>query len=162
MDMDAAADALVLEHRRLQSDDAPVITSLLLSGDRIIIANSDSKIRVYSIEKGSLSYMLEGHVGGVWSVDVLDDTLASGSTDNIVRIWDLQSGRCTHIFEGHTATVRCIKITRPERTAAGTDDAAPKQPLVVSCSRDCTLRVWKLPSREDREVVSTKEARVWM
>ncbi len=76
--------------------------------------------------------------------------------DNNIRVWDLQSGRCIHTFGGHTATVRCIKITRPERTAAGTDEAAPEQPLVVSGSRDCTLRVWRLPSREDSEVVSTE------
>ncbi|KLO16591.1 cell division control protein 4 [Schizopora paradoxa] len=140
-----------LEHRRLQhGGSSPAITAVLLADDRIITASDDNRIRVFSFEKNTLSYVLEGHGGGVWAVDVLDDTLVSGSTDTTIRVWDLKAGKCTHTFKGHEATVRCVKIARlDEATAKDGVDNTPGQPLIVSGSRDSTLRVWRLPSYGD-------------
>ncbi|KAF9445551.1 WD40 repeat-like protein [Macrolepiota fuliginosa MF-IS2] len=72
------------------------------------------------------------------------NTLVTGSTDRTVRIWNLSTGVCTHVLRGHEATVRCLGIARPEVSDDG-KEKQPGRPLIVSGSRDGTLRVWTLP-----------------
>ncbi|KAL5529520.1 hypothetical protein ACEPAG_5505 [Sanghuangporus baumii] len=134
-----------------------VVTCLIFSHGRIISASDDNSIHVYSPTTGQLIRSLEGHQGGVWALAATKDTLVSGSTDRTVRIWDLKTGRCTHVFGGHTSTVRCLSIVKPE-TVEWTDDDGitrrerwPKRPLIVTGSRDHTLRVWTLPKSGEEE-----------
>lgn len=55
------------------------------------------------------------------------------------------------MFGGHTSTVRCLAIVKPEivdvENEAGevTQELWPKRPLIVTGSRDHSLRVWTLP-----------------
>ncbi|KAL0946467.1 hypothetical protein HGRIS_012686 [Hohenbuehelia grisea] len=128
-----------------------VVTCLIFSHGRIISASDDSSINVYSPSTGELVRTLEGHHGGVWALAATKDILVSGSTDRTVRIWDLSTGVCTHVFGGHTSTVRCLAIVKPEiidveHEGGGiTREKWPKRPLIVTGSRDHSLRVWTLP-----------------
>jgi F-box and WD-40 domain protein CDC4 len=84
----------------------------------------------------------------VWALAYIGDVLVSGSTDRTVRIWDMERNRCTHIFLGHTSTVRCLQIIEPVNINPDADGPPiwePPYPLIVTGSRDSTLRVWKLP-----------------
>ncbi|KAJ7128365.1 WD40-repeat-containing domain protein, partial [Mycena epipterygia] len=108
-----------------------------------------------------LLHSLDGHEGGIWALAVRDNMLVSlnwnpavavsGSTDRTLRIWDLETGRCTHVFGGHTSTVRCLAIVGPAWVDVVQDNGSiakeewPKWPLIVTGSRDHTLRVWTLP-----------------
>lgn len=149
---------------------ASVVTCLLFSRRRIISASDDHSIHIYDPTDGSQIRMLEGHDGGVWALAVCSrridakipgsipeyhDILVSGSTDRTVRIWDLTTGRNTHVFGGHTSTVRCLAIVRPtwiERDdGSGLKEKWPKRTLIVTGSRDHSLRVWRLPGRRDDE-----------
>jgi F-box and WD-40 domain protein CDC4 len=123
-----------------------VVTCLLLTRGRVISASEDPAILVHSVA-GELLHTLDGHAGGVWTLAATRDTLVSGSTDRTVRVWDLGAGRCTHVFGGHTSTVRCLAVVLPEWVDApdGTRARWPRRPLVVSGSRDNSLRVWMLP-----------------
>ena len=100
---------------------------------------------------------LDGHEGGVWALSATKDVLVSGSTDRTVRIWDLNTGRCTHVFGGHTSTVRCLAIVKPEWVETAGEDGVvrrekwPKRPMIVTGSRDHTLRVWLLPRSDEDE-----------
>jgi F-box and WD-40 domain protein CDC4 len=100
---------------------------------------------------------LDGHEGGVWALAATKDTLVSGSTDRTVRIWDLTTGRCTHVFGGHTSTVRCLAIVKPEWMDIEGEDGVvrrekwPKRSLIVTGSRDHSLRVWLLPRPDEGE-----------
>ncbi|KAI0958053.1 hypothetical protein AcW1_006241 [Taiwanofungus camphoratus] len=134
-----------------------VVTCLIFSHGRIISASDDHSIHVYSPVTGELLRSLDGHEGGVWALAATKNTLVSGSTDRTVRIWDLESGRCTHVFGGHTSTVRCLAIVKPEwidvQNEGGvvTREKWPKRPLIVTGSRDHSLRVWTLPKPGDDE-----------
>ncbi|KAH7343492.1 WD40-repeat-containing domain protein [Rhizoctonia solani] len=138
-----------------------VVTCLLFSRNRIISASDDHQIHVYSPTTGELMLRLEGHEGGVWALAVspnspsaphATDCLVSGSTDRTVRIWDLSNGKCTHVFGGHTSTVRCLAIVKPMWIDVnGRKEKWPKRTLIVTGSRDHTLRVWKLPRHGDPE-----------
>lgn len=134
-----------------------VVTCLIFSHGRIISASDDNSINVYSPITGHLIRALEGHQGGVWALAATKDTLVSGSTDRTVRIWDLKTWNCTHVFGGHTSTVRCLSIVKPEMVDVVGEDMVvrrerwPKRPLIVTGSRDHTLRVWTLPKPGDEE-----------
>jgi F-box and WD-40 domain protein CDC4 len=132
-----------------------VVTCLIFSRDRIISASEDSSIKVYSPATGALLHSLEGHEGGVWALAASKDTLVSSSTDRTIRIWNLSSGACTHVFGGHEATVRCLVIVKPEWIDVGGGatqrEKWPKRSLIVTGSRDKSLRVWDLPREGDAE-----------
>ncbi|KAI0759481.1 WD40-repeat-containing domain protein, partial [Irpex lacteus] len=134
-----------------------VVTCLIFTHGRIISASDDHSIHVYCPTTGTLVRSLDGHEGGVWALAATKNTLVSGSTDRTVRIWDLSTGRCTHVFGGHTSTVRCLAIVKPEwidvENEAGviTRERWPKRPLIVTGSRDHSLRVWTLPRPGDDE-----------
>lgn len=146
---------------------ASVVTCLLFSRRRIISASDDHSIHIYDPITGQQLRMLEGHDGGVWALAVCSrrivtadlnapaqyhDVLVSGSTDRTVRIWDLATGRNTHVFGGHTSTVRCLAIVRPTVVEHdGIVEKWPKRTLIVTGSRDHSLRIWRLPGRRDDE-----------
>ncbi|KAL1660981.1 WD40-repeat-containing domain protein [Schizophyllum commune] len=144
-------------HISFPAHGSSVVTCLLFSHGRIISASDDHSIHVYSPLTGELDMALDGHEGGVWALAASKDTLVSGSTDRTVRIWDLKTGRCTHVFGGHTSTVRCLAIVKPEMVDVEhepgviTREKWPKRPLIVTGSRDHSLRVWTLPRPGDPE-----------
>jgi F-box and WD-40 domain protein CDC4 len=121
-----------------------VVTSLSFDEDKIVSGSDDQTIHIYDLKKGELRMKLTGHEGGVWALNYLENTLVSGSTDRTVRVWDMESGKCTHVFDGHTSTVRCLLIIKP--VIESSVGLSPSTPLIVTGSRDTTLRVWKLPN----------------
>ncbi|KAJ6531583.1 WD40 repeat-like protein [Mycena vulgaris] len=138
-------------HRSFPAHGSSVVTCLVLSKGRVISASDDHSIHVYDPLAGELRLALQGHEGGVWALAATGDVLVSGSTDRTVRIWDLVSGRCTHVFGGHTSTVRCLAVVQPEwvEMEDGRREKWPKRALIVTGSRDHTLRVWTLPRAGD-------------
>ncbi|ORX60004.1 WD40 repeat-like protein [Piromyces finnis] len=121
-----------------------VVTCLQFDDDKIISGSDDNIINIYDTATGKLRKKLTGHTGGVWVLHYYGNTLVSGSTDRTVRIWDIEEGKCTHQFEGHTSTVRCLQILIPTKNSI-TGKMEPECPLIVTGSRDTTLRVWRLP-----------------
>ena len=103
-----------------------------------VLRSDDHSIHIYDTNTGRLRKKLLGHEGGVWALQYYNDSLVSGSTDRTVRVWDMDTGLCTHLFEGHTSTVRCLMIVPPSEENPF--------PLIVTGSRDATLRVWRCPN----------------
>ncbi|BGP14079.1 SCF ubiquitin ligase complex subunit cdc4 [Rhodosporidiobolus nylandii] len=125
-----------------------VVTCLQFDKDKVVSASDDHSINIFETQTGALRASLVGHEGGVWALQYVGNVLVSGSTDRTVRIWDLQTGRCTHTFIGHTSTVRCLQIVEPQNInpdPRGAPIWEPPYPLIVTGSRDWSLRVWKLP-----------------
>ncbi|GAA5900197.1 F-box/WD repeat-containing protein [Sporobolomyces salmoneus] len=134
-----------------------VVTCLQFDEEKIVSASDDAdhSIHVFDTQSGSERAELLGHEGGVWALQYVGNVLVSGSTDKSVRVWDLDSAKCTHEFLGHTSTVRCLQIVEPINVNPdpnGEPVWEPPYPLVVTGSRDWSLRVWKLPfAGRDRE-----------
>ncbi|KAI9789275.1 MAG: SCF ubiquitin ligase complex subunit cdc4 [Peltula sp. TS41687] len=129
-----------------------VVTWLQFDSDKILTGSDDHTINVYDTKTGALRTRLEGHEGGVWALQYEGNMLVSGSTDRSVRVWDIERGICTHVFQGHTSTVRCLQILLPAPIGYGPDGRPimmPKEPLILTGSRDSTLKVWKLPQPGD-------------
>ncbi|SAL97225.1 hypothetical protein [Absidia glauca] len=124
-----------------------VVTCLQFDDDKIITGFDDNYINVHDIKTGMLRRVLRGHEGGVWALQYVGNTLVTGSTDRTIRIWDIEHGICRFVFRGHSSTVRCLHIVLPTAVDNGHGGSCirPAQPLIVSGSRDSTLRVWKLP-----------------
>lgn len=145
-------------HIAFRAHQRHVVTCLQFDTDKILTGSDDTNINVYDTKTGALRSRLEGHEGGVWALQYEGNTLVSGSTDRSVRVWDIDKGRCTQIFQGHTSTVRCLVILRPTqigRSIDGQPIMMPKDDLIITGSRDSTLRVWKLPRPGDRSVMQT-------
>lgn len=134
------------EHTSFPGHGTNVVTCLQFDADKIVSASDDHSINVYNTSNGQLRRRLDGHEGGVWALEYKGDTMVSGSTDRTVRIWDMETLTEAHVFYGHTSTVRCLQIIEPVLDEA-TGEYYPAYPMIVTGSRDATLRVWKLPRK---------------
>jgi F-box and WD-40 domain protein CDC4 len=146
------------KHIAFRAHQRHVVTCLQFDTDKILTGSDDTNINVYDTKTGALRSRLEGHEGGVWALQYECNTLVSGSTDRSVRVWDIEKGKCTQVFQGHTSTVRCLVILKPTQigeTADGQPILMPKEELIITGSRDSTLRVWKMPKPGDRSVMQT-------
>ncbi|SGZ51504.1 CIC11C00000001926 [Sungouiella intermedia] len=135
-----------------------IVTCLHHDEEKVITGIEGKLINVHSTKTGELLRVLKGHDGGVWALKYFSNTLVSGSTDREVRVWNIRTGRCTHVFRGHTSTVRCMDILHPAKIGVndnGLPIMYPKEPLLVTGSRDHNLHVWKLPL--DNEDVGADE-----
>jgi F-box and WD-40 domain protein CDC4 len=140
------------QHLAFRAHTSHVVTCLQFDTDKILTGSDDNNINVYETKTGVLRAILTGHEGGVWALQYEGNTLVSGSTDRSVRVWNIAEARETQVFRGHTSTVRCLQIVAPVKTGEtydGTPIMTPKQPLIITGSRDSTLRVWKLPRPDD-------------
>ncbi|KAF1991920.1 WD40 repeat-like protein [Aulographum hederae CBS 113979] len=146
-------------HLAFRAHQRHVVTCLQFDTEKIITGSDDTNIHVYDTKTGRKKLSLEGHEGGVWALQYEGNILVSGSTDRSVRVWDLSTGKCLQVFHGHTSTVRCLVILKP--TQVDTDEDGnpvmmPKEPIIITGSRDSTLRVWKLPQSKDSRVHSSE------
>lgn len=147
------------QHLAFRAHDTHVVTCLQFDTDKILTGSDDNNINVYETKTGILRAILTGHEGGVWALQYEGNTLVSGSTDRSVRVWNIQEARETQVFRGHTSTVRCLQIVSPVKvgeTAEGKPIMVPKQPLIITGSRDSTLRVWRLPKPEDQSFIQAE------
>lgn len=140
------------QHIAFRAHDTHVVTCLQFDTDKILTGSDDNNINVYETKTGALRAILTGHEGGVWALQYEGNTLVSGSTDRSVRVWNIAEARETQVFRGHTSTVRCLQIVSPVKVgenAEGKPIMMPKHPLIITGSRDSTLRIWKLPRPDD-------------
>ncbi len=144
-------DEIKPRHIAFKAHQRHVVTCLQFDADKILTGSDDNNINVYDTQTGALRAQLKGHEGGVWALQYQGNVLVSGSTDRSVRVWDIEKGICTQVFQGHTSTVRCLQIVMPTaiKNADGRTTMMPKQPLIITGSRDSNLRVWKLPKSVD-------------
>jgi WD40 repeat protein len=77
--------------------------------------------------------VLEGHYLPVYAGAFLPGgtSAATAGQGRVIRIWDLATGATRFRLRGHTGTILALAVS-----------ADPQRPWLLSCSDDCTARVW--------------------
>jgi len=70
--------------------------------------------------------------------------LISGTVDGYVFQWDVANNRCLRRFVGHSNTIKGIAVS-------------PDGESCISCSSDCSIKLWKIPVAPFEEGQATKD-----
>ena len=91
----------------------------------------------------STARILEGHSGGVLSLDFSPDgdLLASGSIDNTLRLWTVEDGSLLRTMYGHPFPILVLKFT-------------PNGSFIITGSTDGLGRLWRV---SDGKLINTLE-----
>ncbi len=128
------------------------VLSVAWSPDSKLLASADfkGKIQVWnpSTGKPTSGVTIAGHRGHVtslvWEPHHLNascNRFASSSKDHTVKIWNATTRRIVCSISGHTDSVECVRW-------GGSG-------LIYTCSRDRTIRVWRLENGRVPKVVRT-------
>src|SRR5262249_34155623 len=96
--------------------DVPVTLSFSVDGRRLGASYRGGEVVVWNVENKPDAVerrTLEGHVGGVNSMDFSPDgrRLATVGADRTVRLWDLQLGRQALVLQGHHDSVLTVSFS---------------------------------------------------
>eukprot|EP00483_Globobulimina_turgida_P011199 UN11220 len=103
----------------------------------LVTCGDDSKIGVWDYETGKLEKWLRGHTNSICdlSFNTNGTYLASSSVDMSVKIWNFEDEfRCEKTLNGHDHAVTGVAFLRHNDN------------LILSCSRDGTVKIWELES----------------
>ncbi|CAD5121150.1 DgyrCDS9688 [Dimorphilus gyrociliatus] len=81
-------------------------------GKMAVSGSKDTTLRVWSVDSGSLTDILEGHSGQVTCVAIANENafIASGSADRTVKIWSIVLAEVVTNYEQHNSTVTCVNV----------------------------------------------------
>ncbi|PGH07562.1 hypothetical protein AJ79_06232 [Helicocarpus griseus UAMH5409] len=113
----------------------------------IASCSDDCTIKIWDWELGELEITIKGHTKAVLDVNFggprCSILLASCSSDLTVKLWDLMNGyRNVRTLQGHDHSVNAVRFIPFE--ASGT---SLSKSLLVSASRDHTLKIWDVSTR---------------
>ena len=100
-----------------------------LHNGTFITSGNDKHIHVWSLASFAQVARLEGHAEAVTCLALDGNFLLSGSEDGVVHVWDLHSYMALASLQVHEAPIEGMLIV-------------PENGLLVTCSTDCTVRVW--------------------
>lgn len=103
------------------------VRCLLVAGDVVYAGGQDGTLYVTT---GAETVAWRGHKEPICAVSQSEGLIATASYDNHVRLWD-STGRNVFVLVGHENHVKAVQIVTPN--------------LVMSISRDETVRLWSIP-----------------
>lgn len=106
-------------------------------GNSLLGGGEDHKLRLWDVETGETTLVLDQHTGPVWSCAMAPDGTwaASGSDDHTVRLWDTRTGMQIAELRHHQGPVRACVID-------------PGNEWVASAGDDRTICIWSRRSRQ--------------
>jgi len=96
------------------------------------------------------AYRLNGHNGAIThcSFSKSGHLLASSSKDRTVRLWLPNAEGDNVVLKGHTGPVRCVNFSGGNYYNSSDGCTKSESPLLITCSDDKTVKIWKLPSKQ--------------
>ncbi|KAJ7340122.1 SCF ubiquitin ligase complex subunit cdc4 [Desmophyllum pertusum] len=84
---------------------------------------------------------LRGHAGSVWDVKFSGDRVVTCGEDGTICIWDSWTSHCIAVLSGHRDAVLSISLRQIPGLSPHAD--IPHD-LIVSGSKDCSVKVWDM------------------
>jgi eukaryotic-like serine/threonine-protein kinase len=108
-------------------------------GRRLAIGGEENTVKIWDLQNDRELHTLRGHHGDVYTLAFSPDEdgrwVASAGEDSAVKIWDSHTGKLVHSFRGHKGLVSSLAFS-------------PDGRLLVSGSRDYTVKVWDVSKLE--------------
>lgn len=102
------------------------------SSDLIASGGTDEVIRIFSAKKRVDVGSLMQQEGSITWIEFFENThLFSASEDGTICVWDTRNWECLKTLRGHKGSVSCLSVH-------------PSGKILVSVSKDKTLRTWNL------------------
>jgi WD40 repeat protein len=126
-------------------------------GRQVATASVDRTARVWEAATGKQIHNLAQHTGPVRDVIFTPDgkNIVTISDDGTARLWDAATGGCIRVFEGHTGPIRSATFQ------AGDPDTGVSGPLLLTASKDKTVRLWSLDKSEPIDTLLGHGAAAW-
>ncbi|KAJ1970734.1 hypothetical protein H4R35_005692 [Dimargaris xerosporica] len=128
--------------------------------DELLVTGSrDRTIKFWNLNDGfECMRTLTGHEGSVLCLKYDERCLVTGSSDATVMVWDLTTGQRDANFEDTDSFMPLASeepnsnhdrpVKRLRSHIAGVLDVSMEDQVIVSCSKDCTIKVWNRETGE--------------
>jgi WD40 repeat protein len=134
--------------------------AITTNGDQVILGSSDGTIQVWDLSSRHLVQSLKGHSESIKAVAVTPDgrRVISASSEGTLEVWNLSDRRRMFTFKGHDESVNALALISLYSRPISTGFFAPI--LLISASKDKTIKVWNLPNRTLINTLKGHEASV--
>jgi geranylgeranyl transferase type-2 subunit beta len=121
------------------------VAGVAIDHDRLAVASSDSRARLFDVKSGRELLTLKGHEDAVAAVQVMGSVVATGSYDHTAALWDAASGKLLHRLTGHRGPVMAVAFSPDKRTLA-------------TSSLDGTIKLWNLADGREKATLTGHKA----
>ncbi|KNC52747.1 NB-ARC domain-containing protein [Thecamonas trahens ATCC 50062] len=161
-----AADGILVHSL---TDHSGPVTTLHFLATTIVSGAADGSLAIWNATSGEVVKVLSGHKGAVTALEFDDLEVLSASEDGTIRVWDVATGECVRMYslgEGE-ARINCLQFDDSKivhglangnlvvrdmetgesvrvltRHSESVTDLAYDANVIVSASRDASLRMW--------------------
>ena len=123
------------------------------SGDKIVSASRDASVKVWDIATSNCIATMQGHAD--WVRDAAfshdDKLIVSCGSDRLIIVWNADTGDIVCELRGHDHLIEGVLFVPPRsikhiKTLVPSIHISEDDYVIVSCSRDKTIRFWSVNS----------------